>query len=254
MMGEYTPEDVVRYWKAQNIQTEADLDAVVNGQAVTLAYNTNKIEYPEVTFHDTREVFEHGRVIGYTGDTRTLFAIQDAKNAWELFLRSFGNRRILNASLVREFHRELTTGTYNARRYARGERPGQYKIGDYVTGRGEVGALPEDVPEEMEELLADLQEIPAGAELTAAALFHAKFENIHPFADGNGRTGRLAMNYLLVLHDYPVITIHEGDRAAYMHALEIWDQRQELKPLRDFLEEQMVKTWETTLRRHEKDF
>ena len=64
----------------------------------------------------------------------------------------------------------------------------------------------------MTELLDELKDIPAEKALTAAAYFHAKFENIHPFADGNGRTGRLAMNYFLVCHDHPPVIIHEEDR------------------------------------------
>ena len=71
--------------------------------------------------------------------------------------------------------------------------------------------------------------------LIAAAYFHAKFENTHPFADGNGRVGRLAMNYLPVLHGHPPVIIHEEDRKKYYGALEAWDARQELVPLREFL-------------------
>lgn len=80
--------------------------------------------------------------------------------------------------------------------------------------------------------------------LTAAAYFHAKFENIHPFTDGNGRTGRLLMNYFLVRHRHPPIVIHEEDRKGYYEALEAWDSRQELEPLCKFLREQTGKTWE----------
>lgn len=54
--------------------------------------------------------------------------------------------------------------------------------------------LLEDIAEEIEELFSELVEIPDNKALTGAAYVHAKFENIHPFADGNRRTGRLAMN------------------------------------------------------------
>ena len=85
-----------------------------------------------------------------------------------------------------------------------------------------------------------------------AAYFHAKFENIHPFADGNGRVGRLAMNYLLVLHSHPPIVIHEEDRRDYYEALEAWDSRQELAPLRIFLQAQTEKTWAKQIERAKK--
>lgn len=68
-------------------------------------------------------------------------------------------------------------------------------------------------------------------------------------ADGNGRTGRLAMNYLLVMHDHPPIIIHEEDRRDYYAALETWDSEQNLDPLRDFLKDQTVKTWKKQIAR-----
>ena len=118
-----------------------------------------------------------------------------------------------------------------------------------MTGRNEIGATPDDVPEEMEELLAELICIPDEKALTAAAYYHAKFENIHPFADGNGRTGRLTMNYFLLMHNHPPVIIHEEDRKFYYSALEAWDEHQELTPLIDFLKEQTIKTWEKQISR-----
>ena len=236
-------EDILNFWKNKNIKNSGDLDAVVNGQAVTLAYHSTKIEEPQVTFHDTREIFEHGRVTSYSGDIKSLFALQNAKRGWEVFLDSFEKKLPLDEELVKKFHYILTTGTYDERRFLHGERPGEYKKGDYVTGLHEVGALPEDVKEEMDELLEDMKDIPEGKALKAAAFFHAKFENIHPFADGNGRCGRLLMNYFLSLKDHPVITIHEEDRKPYMEALECWDENQKLEPLETFLKDQTIKTW-----------
>ena len=158
----------------------------------------------------------------------------------------------MDEKLVLDFQRQLTHGTYDTRRWQLGERPGEYKHHDYVTGREEVGAAPEDVADEMAELLEELRDVAPEKVLIAAAYFHAKFENIHPFADGNGRTGRLAMNYLLVLNGHPSIVIHEEDRKGYYEALEAWDRAQELDPLRQFLVDQTAKTWQKQIARMEK--
>ena len=88
--------------------------------------------------------------------------------------------------------------------------------------------------------------------MTAAAYFHAKFENIHAFVDRNGRVDRLAMDYLLVLHGHPPILIHEEDRKEYYAALETWDTRQKLASLREFLRWQTGKTWERQVVRAER--
>ena len=245
-------EKALALWRQKNIRTDAELAEALNGHSIAFAYHSGKIENERVTYNDTREIFEHDGVTAYTGDLRTLFELRNAKEANELFLTAFQSKRPLDETFIRELQLQLTHGTYDTRRWQLGERPGEYKHHDYVTGKGEVGAAPEDVAEEMAELLEELQDIGSEDILTAAAYFHAKFENIHPFADGNGRTGRMAMNYLLVLHDHPPIIIHEEDRKDYYAALEVWDSRQELAPLRSFLQIQTEKTWEKQITRAEK--
>ena len=236
-------EKVVAYWQGKNIVTDADLEEAFNGHVVAFAYHSGNIENPNVTYHDTREIFEHDGVTSYTGDLRTLYEIRNAKYANEYFFEAFSKKLLLDETFIKELQKRLTLNTYDSRRWQKGERPGEYKKGDYVTGKNETGAAPEEVAEEMKELLEDIKEVPDNKALIGAAFLHAKFENIHPFSDGNGRTGRLAMNYFLVLHNHPPVIIHQEDRKAYFEALEAWDEEQELEPLIKFLKEQLVKTW-----------
>ena len=245
-------EKAVALWQRKKITTDAELAEVLNSHSIAFAYHSGKIENEKITYNDTREVFEHDGVVSYTGDLRTLFEIRNAKDANELLLSAFSERRILNERLLREFQYRLTQNTYDTRRWQLGERPGEYKKHDFVTGKNEIGAPPEDVHEEVSELLAELEDIPEEQVLTAAAYFHAKLENIHPFADGNGRTGRLAMNYLLILNNHPPIIIHEEDRKDYYTALEAWDERQELESLIVFLKNQTSKTWKKQIQREDR--
>ncbi len=60
------------------------------------------------------------------------------------------------------------------------------------------------------------------------------------------------MNYFLVMHGHPPITIHEEDRQSYFEALEAWDTAQDLDALRSFLISQTVKTWSRQIARAEK--
>lgn len=242
-------EKALELWHRKNITNDAELAEALNGHAISFAYHSGKIENDSITFNDTREIFDHDGVTAYTGDLKTLFEIRNSKAASELLLVAFNERRKLDEQLVKEFQFNLTQNTYDTRRYSIGERPGEYKKHDYVTGREEIGAAPEDVQEEMAELLEELNDIEEGKELIAAAYFHAKFEKIHPFADGNGRTGRILMNYILIVHNHPPVTIHEEDRKEYYDALEAWDRDQELKPLIEFLRQQTVKTWSKQLKK-----
>ncbi len=242
-----TYESILDFWKKQNIKNANELASVLTSYSVNFAYNSGKIENDEITYHDTREVFDKNGVTSYTGSTKTLFEIQNSKAAYERMLTAFEDKRIVDETFLKEIQMILTNGTYDERRYQIGERPGEYKHHDYVTGKNEVGASVEDVQEEVCELLDELKDIDDKNALVAAAYFHAKFENIHPFSDGNGRVGRLLMNYILLIHNHPPITIYEEDRKDYYKALEKFDEELELNCLIDFLKSQLVKTWEKQL-------
>ena len=244
-------EKALDLWQSKIIQTDAELAEALNGNSISFAYHSGNLENEHITYNDTREIFEHDGVTSYTGDLRTLFEIRNAKDAYESFLQAFHDKHPLDENLIKEFQKQLTKNTYDTRRYQLGERPGEYKLHDYVTGKNEIGAAPEDVADEIQELLSELQNIPTDRILRAAAYFHVKFENIHPFADGNGRTGRLAMNYFLVINNHPPVTVHQEDRKSYYAALEAWDERQELAPMETFLREQTTKTWEKQIVRNE---
>ena len=237
-------EKALALWKLKKSTTDAELAEALNEHSIAFAYHSGKIENDRITYNDIREILDRDGVTSYTGDLRTLFEIRNAKEANELLLISFNERCPIDETLIKEFQLKLTQNTYDTRRWQLGERPGEYKLHDYVTGKNEIGASSDEVQSEMAELIGELDGIPNEKALTVAAYFHAKFENIHPFADGNGRTGRLAMNYYLLLHGHPPVIIHEEDRKEYYAALEAWDERQELDPLVDFLKEQTAKTWQ----------
>ena len=236
-------ESVVKFWQNKKISSIAELEAAINGKIVSLAYHSAKIENNAVTYNDTREIFEHDSVIQYTGDLRTLFEIRNSKDAFAELLRAFEHKAPLDKPLILRFHRQLTKNTYDQIRWDAGERPGEFKKRDYVVGCDEVGSLPQDVEVEMDELLAEIQNFSGTEVIKAAAYFHLKFENIHPFSDGNGRTGRLTLNYFLLIHDYPPVIIHEQDRKEYFRALESWDTNQDISLMVDFLQAQILKTW-----------
>ena len=66
--------------------------------------------------------------------------------------------------------------------------------------------------------------------LILAAVIHNQFENIHPFADGNGRVGRILLNYALLRNNLPPINIDFKNRGEYYHSLQSYEQNHDLKP------------------------
>lgn len=103
----------------------------------------------------------------------------------------------------------------------REEAPGSYRKHDIQAFPG--GMTPPewvDVGSAMTDWVADLSAIDVAAEpIEAIAIAHASFERIHPFLDGNGRTGRLVLNLILVRFGYPPAIIYKRDRTKYLGAL-----------------------------------
>lgn len=78
--------------------------------------------------------------------------------------------------------------------------------------------------------------------LVLAAIIHNQFEHIHPFQDGNGRVGRLLLNFILLKNKYPPINILLEDRAEYYQTLQKYSREDNLKPTLEFLIKQYNKT------------
>jgi Fic family protein len=247
-MGKY--EDAVKLWRDYGVRTEADIDRRLGNFKILFAYNSGRIENGAVTYGDTREIFENGRVLNYSGDPRTLFELSNQRVCYEFLKPKLAAKEPLTIALIKETHGVLTSGTYDERRFVdQGERPGEFKKHDYVTGIAEVGSLPEDVENDLKELLDELADYEEKDTLKVAAYFHARFEYIHPFADGNGRVGRTLLNYWLMIHDYPPVIIHDEDKGAYYGALARYDEAEDLEPMRLFLRQQTERTWEKALER-----
>jgi len=77
--------------------------------------------------------------------------------------------------------------------------------------------------------------------LVLAAILHNQFEHIHPFQDGNGRVGRLLLNFILLKNNYPPINILLEDRTEYYKTLQEYSKNDNLKPTLEFLIKQYKK-------------
>lgn len=240
-----TYQEIISGWRQKAADTEDKLDQALSSFRIIFAYHSGVIENQDITYHNTREIFENGRVINYTGDLRTLYEIQNQKLCHEFLRPLIIKKEPVTAQLVRNVHRELMQGTYDERRWSQGERPGRFRVNDYVVADGQ-GALPGEVEAEVDELCGELLNVQDKNEniLKAAAYLHCRFENIHPFADGNGRTGRTMMNYYLLIHDYPPLVIYNDSKGRYYEALGHYDKTGDILPFLDYMKQSLEKTWE----------
>ena len=220
------------------------------------SYNSGRLENEEITLHDTTEIFDRGRVVSFTGSLRTLFEISNLKDAWSSALDLAMADEPILVSDVLDLHAALTKWTYDEVRWSKGERPGTFKIGDYAVA-GDVGYYPDEVEAAMADLMGELNEFfssePAMPEecFVSSCYAHAMLVDIHPFADGNGRTARLLQNVMLIRCDCAPIVFEESDRMSYFGALDAFHSDGALEPFLDFCAIEAQKTWSRQI--HELD-
>lgn len=121
-------------------------------------------------------------------------------------------------AFLKEINRLVTEHTLNYR--APDAIAGDYTTVDMATGDtvfGDHAALIARVPS----LMASTQKALDDGQhpLVVAAKWHGYYEYLHPFRDGNGRTGRLLSNFILLRAHHPLLIIRLEDRAAYISAL-----------------------------------
>lgn len=238
-------QNIIKLWKEKNINTVMDLEQALSNFRIIFAYNSGVIENPEISYHNTREIFENGKVVNFTGNVRTIFEIENQKKCYSFLVDKIIQKEPVSPELIKMIHYQLVQGTYDERRWERGERPEEYKKHDYVVGNNQ-GALPEEVAGEIEELCEEIKDIPDKGEniLKTAAYIHCKFENTHPFADGNGRVGRTLMNYYMMIHDYPPVVVFNETKDVYYKALEHYDQTGDINLFVSYVKESMETTWQ----------
>lgn len=242
-------EKICHCWKSFDITDKSTLEKYMDNFKILFAYHSGKLENPEITYDDTREIFEKDEVNSFTGSLRTIFEIQNQKICYDYLIDKSLDKQPLTEDLIKRVHKLLARGTYDKRRYVDNEeRPGVYKTHDYVTGPKEVGLPPEEVEDAMKELITQVHENDTSDPIVVAAYLHAWFEYIHPFADGNGRTGRTLMNYYLMTHGHPPIIIYDDEKKLYLEALRAFDDEEDLKPLIDFMRNATIRSWNRLLK------
>lgn len=236
-------ERITSWWERQHLLLPSDYATTLENFMYIYATNTSNIEGSHLTYHATRDIWETG--IAMDEDDR--YDVLNQRKAFEKMTELLCQGKPLSVSLTREIHGILMDKLYDQKRWDKGERPGDFKHHDYCIGLTSEGSAPEDVEEELRDLFVEVNDTTSTKLLRVAAYLHCRFETIHPFADGNGRMGRLLVNYYLMSRGHPPIIIFNENRDVYYMALEVYDRTEEISGMEKFFEEQCIKTWGTTV-------
>ncbi|MCL2204194.1 MAG: Fic family protein [Defluviitaleaceae bacterium] len=173
---------------------------------IDYTYHSNAIEGSTLTLDETHIILKEGVTIHGKPLAHHLDAIghRDAYYFIEELVKSEGP---LNEKNIKEIHALVLLNVQSERGKYRGL---PVRVGPFTP------CQPYDVPIKMEQLMAEydtaMQRLHV---IERVALFHLKFETIHPFIDGNGRVGRLLLNFDLMKEGYPPINIMFADRQKY---------------------------------------
>ena len=183
---------------------------------VRYTYNSNAIEGSTLTLEDTSLVLE-GEFVPSDSPARYVFAARGVADGMA-YVREYAKEgRKLNEELIRRLH-EVTA--LDLQPFARGTfRPYGYLA--RITATRVKTADPLEIRDDLRSLIDGLDGCAAHPLLRAAG-FHAMFENIHPFMDGNGRTGRQLLNFVLLRNGYRPVAIKYDAGRSYARGLEAW--------------------------------
>jgi len=181
-------------------------------------YDSNAIEGNSLTLKDVAIVMFENETVP-NKPLREIYETRNSRKVVELLIkRKFG---ITQKDIIR-MHRLLMKDI--------DARTGYKKIPNVIfrTEKEVHTTLPEDVEKEMEKLTMWYNSSRLHP-LEKSAVFHGRFEKIHPFEDGNGRVGRFLINIILVNNGYPPLIIRKISRQAYMSSLAAFDNGYEDK-------------------------
>ena len=185
-------------------------------------YNTNAIEGSTLTLQDTSLVlFEN--VVPKGKSPIEINEVQNHKQSFDYVLGYKGN---ITKKFVLEIHRRLMHNIL-------WDAAGKFRNVDvYIRGVDFVPPPYKDVEREFRNLLMwHTNNKDKYNAVVMAAHFHSAFEAIHPFRDGNGRTGRLILNFMLRKNGFPMVDIKNKDKERYYKALYEAQKNNNLKPL-----------------------
>ena len=174
---------------------------------VDFAFNTTSMEGNTISLKETEKLLNEN----LTPKDKTLREIYDLKNTEKVFFEILDCKKEINHDFIISIHDKLLENVDERK---------DYRKHDIKVFRSNFEASPVSyIKTDMDILFKWYDKNKNLHPLALATTFHHKFEKIHPFADGNGRTGRMILNYILLKHGYPPIFIRKSLRAGYLNSI-----------------------------------
>ena len=174
-------------------------------------YHSNAIEGSTLTYAETYAIlYNYNRFKIEGKEPREIYEAINHKKALELVFRNLQNHEEFNENFIKQLNETINRDIKDTEGYR--------TVQVFIQGSEHIPPEPEKIPNLMMYFTYnyhhDEQDI-----FTKIAKYHVEFEKIHTFEDGNGRTGRLLINYELLKNNLPPVVIVKEDRVKYFEFL-----------------------------------
>jgi Fic family protein len=231
-----TVETYFYYWRGHMICLKKIPQDYLDDMLVRLAHHSAGIEGNTISLPATVSIILNGILPVSGGATvREFYEIENHKIAFSNLLDHLENNDKLSVAIIKEIHADLT----DRLQYDKGQFK---KKENMIIGAEFQTATPGETPFLIQQLVDKLEyglENAATEEEQLESILdtHIQLEGIHPFSDGNGRTGRMLMNYSLLQEGFPPLIIEKETKAIYIEIL----AKQDLNGFMSFANEILAK-------------
>ena len=189
-------------------------------------HHSTAIEGNTLTLLETKVVLEDGLSVGGKM-LREIYEVINHNKAYQYVKDCIAQKKSLDEQIIKDLHAILMENIMFG---------GIYRNVDvYISGAAHTPPSPSDMYRQVKAFYLDLQDRAKDNVVELAAWTHAEFVRIHPFADGNGRTSRLIMNYQLMANGFLPVSIAKENRLEYFNVLEAYAVKKDINPFADMI-------------------
>lgn len=190
--------------------SKIEYEVIEKQHLIRFTFNTNAIEGSTITLKETAHILED-EISPQGHELREIHEIENTKKTYN-FMKKYKGK--FNIQFIKKTHYQLT---YNILE----EQAGKFRsIQVYMSGSKHIPTKSSEVKQEMKNLMMWINNHKDLHPVLLGAYIHHFFIAIRPFIDGNGRTGRLLLNFMLMKSGYPPICIRLRERIKYTDYLE----------------------------------
>ena len=174
-------------------------------------YHSNAIEGSTLTYAETYAILYNDNSFKIGGkESREIYEAINHKKALELVFKNLKNNDEFNEGFIKKLNETINRDIKDTEGYR--------TVQVFIRGSEHIPPAPEKIPNLMNYFIYNYNHDEQNI-FYKLAKYHIEFEKIHPFEDGNGRTGRLLLNYELIKNNLPPVVISKDDRVKYFEFL-----------------------------------